>query len=112
MPLVDLGDGTDDGAWSSAGGAVGIVDSGGTTGGNTALMTKAIQNDLAGLIRINTASKGLIEDDCVPIFKTVLIDVKAANGGSAPDIAFIAPTTQDKRCNWPRTARALRWSST
>ena len=93
VPLVDLGDGTDDGAWSSAGGAVGIVDSGGTTGGNTALMTKAIQNDLAGLIRINTASNcGLIEsDDCVPIFKTVLIDdVKAANGGSAPDIAFIA----------------------
>ena len=42
MPLVDLGDGSDDGAWSSAGGAVGIVDSGGTTGGNTALMTKAI----------------------------------------------------------------------
>ena len=90
VPLVDLGDGSDDGAWSSAGGAVGIVDSGGTTGGNTALMTKAIQNDL---IRINTASNcGLIEsDDCVPIFKTVLIDeVKAANGGSAPDIAFIA----------------------
>ncbi|MEC9205120.1 MAG: SAP domain-containing protein, partial [Candidatus Thermoplasmatota archaeon] len=93
VPLVDLGDGSDDGAWSSAGGAVGIVDSGGTTGGNTALMTKAIQNDLAGLIRINTASNcGLIEsDDCVPIFKTVLIDdVKAANGGSVPDIAFIA----------------------
>jgi len=93
MPLVDLGDGSDDGAWSSAGGAVGIVDSDGSTGGNTALMTKAIQNDLAGLIRINTASNcGMIEsDDCVPIFKTVLIDdVKAANGGSVPDIAFIA----------------------
>jgi len=93
MPVVDLGDGSDDGAWSSAGGAVGLVDSGGSTGGNTELIIKAAQNDLAGLIRINTASNcGLVEaDDCVPIFKTVMVDdVKAANGGSLPDIAFLA----------------------
>ena len=93
VPLVDLGDGSDDGAWSSAGGAVGIVDSSGTIGGNTDLFSKAAQNDLAALVRINTGYNcGLVEaDDCVPIFKSLdTTAVKAANGGSLPDIAFIA----------------------
>ncbi len=93
IPLVDLGDGGDDALWSDASGAVGIVDSGGTISGNTALFVKAIENDLAALVRVNTNYNcGKVEaDDCVPIFKSVDTSaVKDANGGSMPDIAFIA----------------------
>jgi hypothetical protein len=93
IPLVDLEDGGDDALWSDASGAVGIVDSGGTISGNTALFVKAIENDLAALVRVNTNYNcGKVEaDDCVPIFKSVDTSaIKDANGGSMPDIAFIA----------------------
>ena len=93
IPLIDLGDGGDDALWSDASGAVGIVDSGGSISGNTGLFVKAIENDLAALIRVNTNYNcGKVEaDDCVPIFKSVdTAAVKDANGGSMPDIAFVA----------------------
>ena len=89
-----LGDGSDDSLWASAAGTVGIVDSGGSIGGNTGIMTKAIENDLVSIIRVNTDYNcGKIEgDDCVPIFKgTGFEEIKEANGGSVPtDMAFIA----------------------
>ena len=94
VPLTDLGNGSDDALWSSAGGTVGYVRGGGTVGGNTGLMSKAAENNLAGLIRVNKDYNcGKIEgNDCVPIFKgTGLDDVTAANGGSIPtDLPFIA----------------------
>ena len=89
-----LGNGSDDSLWASAAGTVGIVDSGGSIGGNTGIMTKAIENDLISIIRVNTDYNcGKIEgDDCVPIFKgTGFEEIKEANGGSVPtDMAFIA----------------------
>lgn len=94
VPLTDLGNGSDDAMWASAGGTVGYVRGGGTVGGNTGLMSKAAENNLAGLIRVNKDYNcGKIEgNDCVPIFKgTGLDDVTAANGGSIPtDLPFIA----------------------
>ena len=94
VQVTDLGNGSDDALWASAGGTVGYVRSGGTVGGNTDLMSKAAENSLAGLIRVNkNYNCGKIEaTDCVPIFKgTGLDDVTAANGGSIPtDLPFIA----------------------
>ena len=94
ITLTDLGNGTDDALWVSASGTIGIVDAGGSIGGNTGIMTKAVENDLLSIIRVNTNYNcGNIEgDDCVPIFKgTGIEDITAANGGSIPaDMAFIA----------------------
>ncbi|MGB0951579.1 MAG: hypothetical protein ACPGWQ_06270, partial [Poseidonia sp.] len=53
VQLTDLGNGTDDALWQSAGGTIGYVRSGGSVGGNTGLMSKAAENNLAGLIRVN-----------------------------------------------------------
>jgi len=92
--VTDLGNGSDDSLWAAAAGTVGIVDAGGSIGGNTGIMTKAVENDLISIIRVNTNYNcGAIEgDDCVPIFKgTGIDDITAANGGSVPtEMAFIA----------------------
>ncbi len=94
MELVDLDDGTDDGLWGTAAGKVGIVRGGNSIDGNTGIYIKAAENGLAGIFRINNQSNcGQIEnDDCVPIFKSILVDdMKAANSGSIPEnIPFIA----------------------
>ena len=94
MELIDLDDGTDDGLWGTAAGKVGIVRGGNSIDGNTGIYIKAAENGLAGIFRINNQSNcGQIEnDDCVPIFKSILVDdMKAANSGSIPEnIPFIA----------------------
>ena len=94
VPVTDLGNGSDDALWSSAGGTIGYVRSGGTVTGNTDLMSLAAENDLAGLIRVNkNYNCGKIEgNDCVPIFKGTGIDaITEANGGSVPtELPFIA----------------------
>jgi hypothetical protein len=94
VQLTDLGNGTDDALWQSAGGTIGYVRSGGSVGGNTGLMSKAAENNLAGLIRVNKDYNcGKVEiTDCVAIFKgTGIDDVTAANGGTIPtELPFIA----------------------
>ena len=94
VPLTDLGNGSDEAMWSSAGGTIGYVRSGGSVNGNTDLFSLAAENNLAGLIQVNKDYQcGKIEgNDCVPIFKGTRIDtVKEANGGSIPtDLPFIA----------------------
>jgi len=94
VPLTYLGNGSDDGLWASAGGTIGYVINSGTKTGNTEFFSKAAENSLAGLIRVNKDYNcGKIEgNDCVPIFKGTGIDaVKEANGGAIPsDIPFIA----------------------
>ncbi|MBL6893165.1 MAG: M20/M25/M40 family metallo-hydrolase [Candidatus Poseidonia sp.] len=94
VPLTYLGNGSDDGLWASAGGTVGYVINSGTKTGNTEFFSKAAENQLAGLIRVNKDYNcGKIEgNDCVPIFKGTGIDaVMEANGGTIPsDIPFIA----------------------
>ena len=94
VQLTDLGNGSDESLWQSAGGTVGYLRSGGSKIGNTVMFSKAAENNLAGLIRVNKDYNcGMIEgNDCVPIFKGSSIDdVTAANGGTIPsDLPFIA----------------------
>ncbi|MDA0842916.1 MAG: M20/M25/M40 family metallo-hydrolase [archaeon] len=94
VQVTDLGNGSDEGVWQQATGTLGYIRSGGTISGNTAMYVKAVENDLAGLIRVNKDYNcGKIEgNDCVPIFKGSSIDsITEANGGSVPtDIPFIA----------------------
>lgn len=94
VQLTDLGNGSDDALWSTAGGTIGYLRSGGSKIGNTQMFSKAAENDLAGLIRVNKDYNcGMIEgNDCVPIFKgSGIDDVTAANGGTIPsDLPFIA----------------------
>jgi len=94
VALTDLGNGSDDSLWSTATGTIGYLRSGGSKIGNTVMFSKAAENNLAGLIRVNKDYNcGLIEgNDCVPIFKgSAIDDVTAANGGTIPtDLPFIA----------------------
>ena len=94
VALTDLGNGSDDSLWTTASGTIGYLRSGGSKIGNTVMFSKAAENDLAGLIRVNKDYNcGKIEgNDCVPIFKgSAIDDVTAANGGTIPtDLPFIA----------------------
>jgi hypothetical protein len=94
VQVTDLGNGSDEGLWQQATGTLGYIRSGGSISGNTAMYVKAVENDLAGLIRVNKDYNcGKIEgNDCVPIFKGSSIDsITEANGGSVPtDIPFLA----------------------
>lgn len=94
VQVSDLGNGTEDALWASAGGTIGYVRSGANVGGNTGIFSLAAENNLAGLIFVNKdANCGQIEaNDCVPIFKGSRIDeVTDANGGSIPtELPFIA----------------------
>ena len=94
VEVVHLGNGTDDSLWASAAGKIGYVVGGGSISGNTGIMTRAIENDLSSIIRVNKDYNcGKIEgNDCVPIFKGTSIEaMKEANGGSIPSqMAFIA----------------------
>ena len=94
IEVVYLGDGSDDSLWASAAGKVGYLVGGGSVSSNTDIMVRAIENDLASIIRVNkNYNCGLIEgNDCVPIFKgTSHSAIIEANGGSMPtDMAFIA----------------------
>lgn len=93
-PVVDLGNGSDDALWQEANGKIGYVRGGGSIGGNTGLMSKAAENDLVSLIRVNKDYNcGKVEaTDCVPIFKGTSIEaITEANGGSVPtELSFIA----------------------
>jgi hypothetical protein len=94
VQVTDLGNGSDEDLWQQATGTIGYIRSGGSISGNTAMYVKAVENDLAGLLRVNKDYNcGKIEaNDCVPIFKGSSIDsITEANGGSIPtDIPFIA----------------------
>ena len=94
VQLTDIGNGTDDALWASAAGSIGYVRSGADVGGNTGIFSKAAENNLAGLIRVNKDYNcGKVENtDCVPIFKGTGIDaITQANGGSVPtELPFIA----------------------
>ena len=94
VEVVHLGNGSNDSLWASASGKIGYVVADGSISGNTGIMTRAIENDLASIIRVNKFYNcGTIEgNDCVPIFKGTSIDaMKEANGGSVPSqMAFIA----------------------
>ena len=52
-PVVDLGNGSEDSLWQEANGKIGYVRGGGSITGNTALMSKAAENNLVSLIRVN-----------------------------------------------------------
>ena len=94
IQVTNLGNGSDDALWQSATGTIGYLISGGSIGGNTAMYVKAVENDLAGIIRVNKDYNcGKIEgNDCVPIFKGSGFDeITEANGGTTPtEIPFIA----------------------
>ncbi len=94
VDVVYLGDGSDESLWQSAAGKIGYVIGAGTKLGNTDFMTRAIENDLASIIRVNKDYNcGKIEgNDCVPIFKGTNFDaIVQANGGNVPSqMAFIA----------------------
>ena len=94
VEVVYLGDGSDDSLWAAAAGKVGYLVGGGSVSGNTDIMVRAIENDLASIIRVNkNYNCGMIEgNDCVPIFKgTSHSAILEANGGTMPsDMAFIA----------------------
>jgi len=94
MEVIHLGDGTDDALWASAEGKIGYVVGGGSISGNTGIMTRAIENGLSSIIRVNKDYNcGKIEgNDCVPIFKGTSIQAMIdANGGTIPSqMAFIA----------------------
>ena len=94
VPIVDLGNGSEDSLWQEASGQIGYVRGGGSITGNTALMSKAAENDLVSLIRVNKDYNcGKVEvNDCVPIFKGTSIEaITEANGGTVPtELSFIA----------------------
>ena len=94
VPIVDLGNGSEDSLWQEASGQIGYVRGGGSKTGNTALMSKAAENDLVSLIRVNKDYNcGKVEaNDCVPIFKGTSIEaITEANGGVVPtELSFIA----------------------
>jgi len=94
VQIVDLGNGSEDSLWQEASGKIGYVRGGGSITGNTALMSKAAENDLVSLIRVNKDYNcGKVEaNDCVPIFKgTSIEEITEANGGTVPtELSFIA----------------------
>ena len=94
VPIVDLGNGSEDSLWQEASGQIGYVRGGGSKTGNTALMSKAAENNLVSLIRVNKDYNcGKVEvNDCVPIFKGTSIEaITEANGGTVPtELSFIA----------------------
>ncbi len=94
MEVVYLGDGSDDSLWAAAQGKIGYFVGGGSVSSNTDIMVRAIENDLASIIRVNkNYNCGTIEgNDCVPIFKgTSHSAILEANGGNMPtSMAFIA----------------------
>ena len=94
VEVAYLGDGSDDSLWASAAGKVGYLVGGVSVSSNTEIMVRAIENDLASIIRVNkNYNCGLIEgNDCVPIFKgTSHSAIIQANGGTMPsNMAFIA----------------------
>jgi hypothetical protein len=82
IPVVDLGNASDDGTWENASASIGMVFGQGGVSSNTQLFIKAQENDLYGLILVTWDSTGgenppnncKIPGDegrCVPYFKSV-----------------------------------------
>jgi len=82
IPVVDLGNASDDGVWENASASIGLVFGQGGVSSNTQLLIKAQQNDLYGLILVTWDSTGgenppnnckIPGEDgrCVPYFKSV-----------------------------------------
>jgi hypothetical protein len=82
IPVVDLGNASDEGAWENASASIGLVFGQGGVSSNTQLFLKAQQSDLYGLIIVTWDSTGgentpnnckLPGEDgrCIPYFKSV-----------------------------------------
>ena len=82
IPVVDLGNASDDGVWENASASIGLVFGQGGVSSNTQLFIKAQENDLYGLILVtwdptggeNPPNNCKIPGDegrCVPYFKSV-----------------------------------------
>ena len=82
IPVVDLGNASDDGAWENASASIGLVFGQGGVSSNTQLFLKAQQSDLYGLIIVtwdptggeNPPNNCRLEGEngrCVPFFKSV-----------------------------------------
>jgi hypothetical protein len=82
IPVVDLGNASDEGAWENASASIGLVYGQGGVSSNTQLLLKAQQSDLYGLILVTWDPTGgenppnnckLPGEDgrCVPYFKSV-----------------------------------------
>ena len=82
IPVVDLGNASDDGTWENASASIGMVFGQGGVSSNTQLFIKAQENDLYGLILVtwdstdgeNPPNNCKIPGDegrCVPYFKSV-----------------------------------------
>ncbi len=73
MDIIDLGNGSIDSDWSSAASKVAMVWLEDGTDGNTALLQRAIENDVYSMITINARQNcdDLISNDCIPYFKSV-----------------------------------------
>ncbi|MBP50641.1 MAG: hypothetical protein CMA68_00970 [Euryarchaeota archaeon] len=73
MDIIDLGNGSTDSDWSSAASKVAMIWLEEGTEGNTALLQRAIENDVYSMIIINARQNcdDLVSNDCVPYFKSV-----------------------------------------
>ncbi len=73
VPVVDLGNGSDDVLWQDAENSIGLLWSAGSVGGNTIAFLNAQANGLLALIVVYAAMNcdQIVDGDCVPIFKTV-----------------------------------------
>ena len=82
IPVVDLGNASDDSSWENASASIGLVFGGGGVSSNTQLFIKAQEHDLYGLILVTWDSTGGEnppnnckipgeEGRCVPYFKSV-----------------------------------------
>ena len=73
MEIIDLGNGSSDADWSSAASNIGMIWLEEGTEGNTALLLRAIENDVYSMITVNSKQNcnDLVSNDCVPYFKSI-----------------------------------------
>ena len=73
MEIIDLGNGSSEADWGSAASKIAMVWLEEGTDGNTALLQRAIENDVYSMITINAKQNcdDLVMGDCVPYFKSV-----------------------------------------
>ncbi len=73
IDLIDLGNGNESADWASAASSVALIHMTNETESNTALFTRASENDVSGLILVNERQNcdELVSGDCVPYFKSV-----------------------------------------
>ena len=73
MDVIDLGNGSSDADWGSASSNIGMIWLEDGTEGNTALLLRAIENDVYSMITVNAKQNcnDLVSNDCVPYFKSI-----------------------------------------